>query len=127
MKARHIVMLALAGAAAPASAKDKPHYVLVNEEAGVPVFAADITDRPYEVIGEVEAGVRKTTIFHPKASEKKIYRELWERAEKIGADAVIKATYGKSHITVESWGKTRARGIAVRFTGPPAKAKPVTE
>jgi hypothetical protein len=97
MRARSIVWLALASASVPApvSANDRPNYVLVNEEAGVPVFAGDITDRPYEVIGEVEAGVRKTTIFHPKASEKKIYRELWERARKLDADAVIKATYGK--------------------------------
>lgn len=122
MKGHSLVWFALASAvlAAPSAARDKPHYVLVNAEAGVPVFAGDITDREYEVIGEVEAGVRKTTIFHGKAPERKIFRELWERADKLKADAVIKATYGKSRVTLDSWGKTRARGIAIRFKEPKA-------
>ena len=39
-------------------------------------FPYRITDRPYEVIGEVKAGVRKATIFSTEASQKKIYKEL---------------------------------------------------
>ncbi len=110
-------------AAQPALAgeKGKP-YAIVNEAVGVPVFPHDITDRPYEVIGEVKAGVRKATIFSKEASQAKIYKELWERAEKLKADAVIKATYGESHVTALSWGKTNATGVAIRFTGP-AKAE----
>lgn len=108
--------LALAIVCAPAGAKEKAkQYVVVNEEVGVPVFPHDITDRPYEVIGEVKAGVRKATIFSKEASQKKIYKELWERAEKKGADAVINATYGDSHVSLTSWGKTNAKGIAIRF------------
>ena len=49
------------------------------------------------------------------ASQKKIYRELWERARKLGADAVINATYGDSHISAMSWGQTNAKGTAIRF------------
>lgn len=106
-----------------AIARDKKAFVVVNESVGVPVFANDITDRPYEVIGEVSAGVRKATIFSKAASAEKIFRELWERAERLGADAVIKAQYGKSHITAMSWGKTNATGIAIRFIEPlPATA-----
>ena len=115
--------LALA-ASQPLLAKDKHRtYVVVNEEIGVPVFPHDITDRPYEVIGEVKAGVRKATIFSKEASQAKIYRELWERAEKLGADAVINATYGDSHVSAMSWGKTNATGTAIRFTN--AAATPV--
>jgi uncharacterized protein YbjQ (UPF0145 family) len=66
--------------------------------------------------------VRKATIFSKEASQKKIYKELWERAEKLKADAVIKATYGDSHVTALSWGKTNATGVAIRFTGPAAGA-----
>ena len=104
----------------PALAKGEPAkaYVVVNEAVGVPVFPHDITDRPYEVVGEVKAGVRKATIFSKEASQAKIYRELWERAEKLKADAVINATYGDSKISAFSWGKTNATGTAVRFTGP---------
>ena len=109
---------ALAVAAQPAQAKKARTYVVVNEEVGVPVFPHDITDRPYTVVGQVKAGVRKATVFSKEASQKKIYRELWERAEKMGADAVINATYGDSHVSAMSWGKTNARGTAIRFTKP---------
>ena len=127
MKISKTVALALilaVGAAQPALAKDKPkkEFVVVNEAVGVPVFPHDITDRPYEVIGEVKAGVRKATIFSKEASQEKIYKELWERAEKLGADAVIKAQYGESHISAMSWGKTNATGTAIRFTGPATTA-----
>lgn len=48
-----------------ATAKEKPSKtsVAVNEDVGAPVFAYDITDRPYTVIGEVKAGVCKATVF----------------------------------------------------------------
>lgn len=107
--------------ATPALAKKpEPTYVVNNEEVGVPVFPHDITDRPYDVIGEVKAGVRKATIFSKEASQAKIYRELWERAKKLGADAVINATYGDSHVSAMSWGKTNATGTAIRFRPAPA-------
>ena len=103
-------------AASPAVAGDKTKtYVVNNEEVGVPVFPYDIKDRPYEVIGEVKAGVRKATAFSKSPSQQKIYRELWERAEKLGADAVIKASYGDAHVSAFSWGKANATGTAIRF------------
>jgi uncharacterized protein YbjQ (UPF0145 family) len=116
---KFVIVLAAVGIAAGAAAKDKPArpVVVVNEAVGVPVFAGDITDRPYTVVGEVKAGVRKATIFSKKASEAKIYRELWERARKLGADAVINAGYGNAHVTAVSWGKTNATGTAIKFTG----------
>lgn len=95
--------------------KPKKAFVIVNEDVGVPVFAYDITDRKYEVIGEIKAGVRKGSVFSKEASQTKIYKELWERAEKKGADAVINAKYGDSHISAFSWGKTNATGTAIRF------------
>ena len=114
---------ALVGAVAtPLVAADKPakQFVIVNEDVGVPVFATDITDRPYTVVGEVTAGVRKATVFSKDVSQKKVYRELWERAEKLGADAVVNARYGDSHVSAFSWGKTNATGTAVKFTAAPA-------
>jgi uncharacterized protein YbjQ (UPF0145 family) len=106
-------------------------YAVVNEDVGVPVFAYDLTDHPYTVIGEVQAGVRKATVFSKEASQTKIYRELWERAEKLGADAVINAKYGDSHISAFSWGKTNATGTAIKFkpaeTAAVAPATPTPE
>lgn len=119
MTARLTIALMLFAAipAAPALAKDKT-YVVVNEEVGVPVFAYDITDRPYKVLGEVKAGVRKATVFSKEVSQAKIYRNLWERAEAIGADAVVNAKYGNSHVSAMSWGKTNATGTAIKFLAP---------
>jgi uncharacterized protein YbjQ (UPF0145 family) len=121
MKYAHLAAVALIGStlSSAAIAKDKPAkaYVVVNEDVGVPVFAYDITDRPYTVVGEVKAGIRKATVFSKEASQGKIYKELWERAEKMGADAVINAKYGDSHVSVISWGKTNATGTAIKFTG----------
>lgn len=103
-------------AAAPAAAKKKDvTYVMVNEEMGVPVFPHDITDKPYKIVGVVTAGVRKATIFSKEPSQQKIYDEIWERGEKLGADAVIGAKYGDSHITALSWGNTKAGGVAIKF------------
>jgi hypothetical protein len=113
---RFILSVAAALAtAAPALAQPTPAQPVVNEEVGVPVFPYDITDRPYEVLGEVKAGVRKATIFSKSSSQDKIYGELWERGKKLGADAVIKAQYGDAHVSAFSWGKTNATGVAIRF------------
>jgi uncharacterized protein YbjQ (UPF0145 family) len=111
--------------AQPVMAKEKPkkEFVVVNEDAGVPVFPHDMKDRPYKVIGEVKAGVRKATVFSKEASQEKIYRELWERAEKLGADAVINANYGDSHMSLMSWGKTNAKGTAIKFVEGSAAAE----
>lgn len=110
------IVLALVIAASSAVAKDKTKtYAIVNADVGVPVFPYDITDRPYDVIGEVKAGVRKATVFSKEASQKKIYEELWERAEKLNADAVVNAKYGDSHVSAVSWDKTNATGTAIRF------------
>lgn len=95
----------------------RTNFVMVNEDIGRPVFAYDITDRPYKVIGEVNAGVRKATIFSKEASQEKIYCELWEKALALdpNADAVINAKYGDSHVTAFSWGKTNATGTVIKF------------
>ena len=108
-------------AVTPVTAKEARTFAVVNADVGVPVFPNDITDRPYTVIGPVTARVRKATLFSHEASQEKIYRELWERADKMGADAVVKATYGDSHVTAVSWGSTTAQGTAIKFTDP---AKP---
>jgi hypothetical protein len=102
----------------------KKAYVVVNEDVGVPVFPYDFKDRPYEVLGEVKAGVRKATVFSKSPDQKKIYNELWERAEKLGADAVINASYGDAHMTAFSWGKANAKGTAIRFKPAPVEAAP---
>ena len=120
MKWTALAVVASMAAAQPALAKKTRTYIVNNEAVGVPVFPHDITDRPYTVVGEVKAKVRKATVFSKSASQKKIYKELWERARKKGADAVINASYGDSHISAMSWGQTNAKGTAIKFTTAPA-------
>jgi uncharacterized protein YbjQ (UPF0145 family) len=122
-----VVILAVLGAAmaVPGSAQTvapAPSTAIANGEFGVPVFPYDITDRPYQALGEVKAGVRKATVFSKSPSQEKVYRELWERAQKLGADAVVKAQYGDAHVSAMSWGKTNATGIAVKFLPAGTKA-----
>lgn len=80
-----------------------------------PVIAGDIVDRPYTVISQITAGVRKATVFSKSSSPEKIYRELWERGKKLHADAVIHASYGAAHVAAMSWGQTTATGTAIKF------------
>ncbi len=110
---------ALLAASAPALAqktKDIDVSAIKASELPVPpVIAGDISDRPYTVIGQITAGVRKATVFSKSSSPEKIYRELWERGQKLGADAVIHASYGEAHMSAMSWGQTNATGVAIKF------------
>jgi uncharacterized protein YbjQ (UPF0145 family) len=80
-----------------------------------PVTDQDINDRPYRIVGEIRAEVRKATIFSRPASRDKVFRELWERARRLGADAVVNAGAGGARVTAMSWGSRRAVGQAVKF------------
>ncbi len=113
---RIFVALAFAATAARAFAQEMDTAAISAAQLGdPPVTAGDIADRPYTVIGPITAGVRKATLVSGASSPAKIYRELWERGRKMGADAVIHASYGKSHITAFSWGSTIATGVAIKF------------
>lgn len=70
------------------------------------------------MLGEVRAEVHKATVFSKEASQARMYRNLWERSEKRDEDAIINAKYGDSKISAFSWGKTKAIGTAIKFTGP---------
>lgn len=96
--------------------------------AKMPVTTSDITDRPYRVLKHVKGSIRKATIFSKASSPEKLQRELWERGKKEGADAVINARYGDSHITAISWGASKVEGDAVKFLAPgeTAPAAPAT-
>ena len=106
--------LCLPGQTAAADDAAKP-AAFVNADVGVPVFATDLPDHPYSVVGQVSVSVRKATVFSKEASQEKIYQVLWKHAkeEHPDADAVINAKYGESHMTGLSWGSTSASGTVV--------------
>jgi hypothetical protein len=81
----------------------------------VPVFAGDVT-RPYVVIGEVNDNLRKPFAFMASPTKDKIYAEIWERARKMGADAVINARFGETQRTMFDHGRTPISGTAIKYT-----------
>ena len=123
MRRTFIIALVLAaniGAAAiaqdagsPPPAPPTPYSAIADMR--YPVVAGDITERPYRVLGIVGAEVRKATVFSRSPSQEHVYRELWERAERLGADAVINAQYGNARVTGLSWGSRRSQGEAIKF------------
>ena len=98
----------------PAPQVRPPGYVEVRAMT-VPVIPGDINDRPYRVVGEIKTAVRKMTVFEKDPSEAKVYRELWERARKLGADAVVNAKYGETLYGGWTWGRRHASGQAIKF------------
>ena len=80
----------------------------------VPVTAGDIVDRPYRVVARVDMLVT-VNVFQKAPSDAKVHKELWERASRMGADAVVNAQYGITQRgMIASWG-ARASGDAVKF------------
>lgn len=92
----------------------QPGYVEVRAMA-VPVIAGDISDRPYRVITNIQTQVRKITVFEKDPSEARVYRALWERAQRLGADAVVNARYSETLFGGWTWGRRHASGQAIKF------------
>jgi hypothetical protein len=80
------------------------------------ITEADITERPYESLGDITATVNKTTIFHPDPTPALVAEKLREKAYELGADAVILVRYGTVGVSLISWGSLDGKGRAVRFT-----------
>ena len=84
-------------------------------ETAIPVFEGDIT-RSYVVIGEVKDNLRKPFAFMANPTKEKILAEIWERAKKMGADAVINARIGETKVTLFNNGRTPISGTAIKYT-----------
>lgn len=80
------------------------------------VTEADIRDRPYQTLGDVEVSVNKTTIFHPDPTPALVNAALREKAFELGADAVVLVQYGQVGISLFSWGTLQGKGRAIRYT-----------
>jgi hypothetical protein len=75
----------------------------------------DITDRPYQSLGDIEVTVKKWTIFDSDPTREKVATALKEKAAEMGADAVVLARYGTVGIGFSSWGQMDGQGRAVIF------------
>jgi hypothetical protein len=94
-----------AGAAKPAATSSG--QILLTE--------GDITDRPYQSLGDIEVTVKKWTIFDADPTREKVAEALKARAAELGADAVVLARYGTVGIGFMSWGQMDGQGRAVVF------------
>ncbi|MBO6784203.1 MAG: hypothetical protein JJ899_13170 [Alphaproteobacteria bacterium] len=92
-------------------ASDRP----ATNPADIILTKDDITDRSYEVIGDIKVTVNKTTIFHSDPTPEKVDERLREKAAELGADAVILVRYGSVGVSALSWGSLDGQGRAVFF------------
>ncbi|MEY4239230.1 MAG: hypothetical protein RL339_1831 [Pseudomonadota bacterium] len=80
-----------------------------------PVIEGDVTNRPYRVVGQVTKQLRKLSAFSKTPDFQAVQKELWERARKLNADAVVKAQWGESNNPTWTFAATEARGVAIKF------------
>lgn len=74
----------------------------------------DFINRPYKIIGEVNASVTQLTPFGASLKEL-ANQELQKEALKQGADGIIYVQYKTLPKTWKSWGGMEAKGTAVVF------------
>lgn len=86
-----------------------------KDPASITVMKSDITDRPYNVIADIEVTVNKTTLFHQDPTPELVDQKLREEAAELGADAVILVRYGSVGISLLSWGSLDGKGRAIAF------------
>lgn len=95
------------GSAAVQRVPTNPAHIIVTER--------DITDKRYDVLGDIDLSVNKTTILNQDPTKQSIDAALRERAAALGADAVILVRYGTVGISFWSWGTLDGKGRAVAF------------
>ena len=118
-----IFLLSLSGCAATywgSSSIDKPVGATQNTYEPTPmgniiITSDDITDRKYEVIGDIVATVKKPTFFHPDPTRELLNKKFKEEAAAVGADAVILVRYGEVGMTLFWWGLLEGKGRAIKF------------
>src|SRR5690348_15527031 len=105
-----LVTLAACSAAPPKDARPakSPDQVVLTE--------GDITDRPYQIIKDVDVTVSKPNVFADDPTQAQVAAELKKRAAEMGADAVIFVRYGALGMGLFNWGEMKGRGRAVVFT-----------
>ena len=80
--------------------------ILIREDA--------LAERKYKELGPVTGEVKKLTMFHSDPTRDQVNLILTEKAQAMGADAVVKVTY-KTGIGLMTWGYIEATGVGVKF------------
>lgn len=79
----------------------------------VQIVEGDLADINYSIIGQIEAVVKKLTVFHKNPTKEQVDIVLVEKAIKVGADAVINVSY-TGGVGFTTWGYMKAEGTAVK-------------
>lgn len=81
-------------------------------ESNVLVTAEDVTTCPYRFVEPITISV---TEDYGKDTREKIHGKLRAKAIKLGADAVVLVTKGKTHMTAWAWNRREYTGRAIRY------------
>lgn len=85
-----------------------------TDPASVMVVAGDV-EQPYDVLGDLAVTVRQRSSFGNVPTRDDATRALQEQAGRIGAHAVILASFGELGVSWWSWNELRGHGRAIRF------------
>ena len=112
-----VVALALCGCASYRTESNITSDIVSKPYTARSVLISEgpISDRKYKSLGPIEVSVKKLTVFHKDPTKEQANAALIEKAQAIGADAVINVTYD-SGIGFTTWGYIDAKGEGVKFT-----------
>jgi hypothetical protein len=96
----------------PASADTKPPAKSPDQ---ITLTEGDITDRPYQSLGDIKVDLQKWTIFDKDPTREMIAEALKKKAAEMGADAVVLVRYGTVGLGAFTWGEMDGQGRAVVF------------
>ena len=104
------MLLALAACGTP-----DPNRLPPKSADAVIITENDITDRPYQIIKDLEVTVAKPHLFADDPTREMVAKELQKKAAELGADAVVLVRYGTLGMGAFNWGEMKGRGRAVAF------------
>jgi hypothetical protein len=84
-----------------------PNQVMLTE--------SDITDRPYQSLGDIKVDLQKWGAFDKDPTHEMVAEALKKKAAEMGADAVVLVRYGTLGIGLFTWGEMDGQGRAVVF------------
>ena len=96
----------------PANADTK---LPVKSPDQITLTEGDITDRPYQSLGDIKVDLQKWTIFDKDPTREMIADALKKKAAEMGADAVVLVRYGTVGLGAFTWGEMDGQGRAVVF------------
>jgi len=81
----------------------------------LPVYKGDL-QRHYTILGPVTAIIKRETAFNRAIGEATAFAVLWQRAQPMGADAIIHAELAKPQLGIMVYQKADVRGVAIKFS-----------